>query len=456
MKILFFSLLISCSHLYADTNSDLQTFFGGLGFDGQVNSPATYESQAAGYATFGSIYERNRVRDIQLMHIDVPGYRSGCGGIDLFAGGFSFINSDQIVKFMQSILSAGAGYALNLALEVELPEVAHALQYMQKLAQEVNSGNYNSCEMGEDLVGGMWPQSRASQEQVCQDIGTHSSVFSDWASARQGCSTGSDEDTQLDKAKSDPAYAYRVYKNTNIIWDQVIQKNSFLSSDTELGEMYMSISGTVVFDDSGAITTYTSKAVDDNFIKGLLYGGKLPTYTCKDSGSTCIDVEYDASSFQTVNTQNGLVNQVKTMLNDIYSHLQNDTDLTDEEKGLISMTQSPVFSVLSADAQEGIGVQGVESLSEMVATDLLTQYLEDALDIIQSSLNGTQLDQGNIQDLFKSIQKAHEYVDDLDTKSRAKYQQALSINLDVQKMMSQAISNLSPMLRDALRNQQEA
>ncbi|ALA26650.1 conjugal transfer protein TraH [Piscirickettsia salmonis] len=455
IKTIALALSIACSQGYADTNSDLQTFFGGLGFAGHVNNPATYDSQAAGYATFGSIYERNRVRDVQLMHVDVPGFRSGCGGIDLTAGGFSFIKSDQIVKFMQSVLSSGAGYALNLALEIEMPEIAHALQYMQKLAQEINSGNYNSCEMGEDLVGGLWTKSRASQEHVCQDIGTHTGVFSDWAKARQGCSTGSDLDGQLDKAKKDPAYKYRVYKNTNIVWDQVVQKNTFLSSDKELGEMYMSISGTVVFDNNGGISTYASKAVDNNFIKHLLYGGKLPTYTCKDSGSTCINVEYSPNSFQTIAIQNALVNQVKKQLDDIYTHLKDDTDLTDEEKGLISMTQSPVFSVISVDAQEGIGVQGIETLAEMVATDLLAQYLEDALDIIQSSLSGTQLDQGNIQNLFKSIQQAREYVNELDVKSRAKYQQALSINLDVQKMMGQAMSSLSPMLRDALKNQQE-
>ncbi|MFW2572536.1 conjugal transfer protein TraH, partial [Legionella sp. 29fVS95] len=42
--------------------------------------------------------------------------------------GFSFIKSEQIVSFMQNILSNGAGYAMNLALETELPEIAHAMQ----------------------------------------------------------------------------------------------------------------------------------------------------------------------------------------------------------------------------------------------------------------------------------------------------------------------------------------
>lgn len=51
-----------------------------------------YQTQAAGYAALGSVYARNQVRTIRLAHVDVPGMRSGCGGIDLFAGGFPSSN----------------------------------------------------------------------------------------------------------------------------------------------------------------------------------------------------------------------------------------------------------------------------------------------------------------------------------------------------------------------------
>ena len=454
VSLLMVAIFMSFTVANADTNSDLNSFFSGIGFQAHGNQPSTYESQAAGYATFGSIYARNRVRDIQIMHIDVPGFRSGCGGIDLFAGGFSFIKASQLVKFMQSILSSGAGYALNLALEVELPEIAHAMQYMQELANKINSGNFNSCEMAEDLVGGAWPKSRAAQQQVCQDIGSHDSAFSDWAASRQGCSTGGKVDTQLDKAKADPRYNYRVYKNTNIIWDKVIERNQFLSSDEKLGELYMTISGTVVFDKTGAITPYPSRITDSRFIKALLYGGKLPTYVCKDSGKTCLDVDFSANTYQNINPSDSLVSQVKKLLNDIYSKLKNDEKLTDEEMGMISITQSPVFNVISVNAMSGIGIQGLDTFAEMVAADLLADYLSQALDIVQTSLSGTQLDQNNIQQLFKSIQQAREFVEQFDEKTRAKFQQALAINLSVQNMMKGSMSDLAPMFRQAVQNQE--
>ncbi|MCF6768409.1 conjugal transfer protein TraH [Thiotrichales bacterium 19S11-10] len=449
--LLIFSLI---SSVFADANSDLNNFFNNLGFQSHASSPSTYKSQAAGYATFGSIYARNRVRNIQIMHLDAPGFHSGCGGIDLFAGGFSFITADQIVQFMQSILSSGAGYAFNLALEVELPEIAHAMQYMQELANKVNSQNYNSCEMAEDLVGGAWSQSRASQQQVCEDIGTHTSVFSDWAQSRQSCATGGDIDNQLDKAKNDPKYSYRVYKDTNIIWDNVIKKNGFLSSDQKLGELYMSMSGTVVFDDDGAVTPYSSRVSNSDFVKAMLYGGKVPTYQCEDASSNkCLNVNFSGDTYQTITVENSLVSQVRKQLDDIYTRLKNNQTLTDEEIGLIAITQSPVFSVVSANAQEDLGTDNLDAFAELVAADLLSDYLSEAIDIIESSMSTLQLDQGNIQNLLKSIQSTKEYVKSFSNQARLQYQSVLNVSMSVNQLVKQSLSNLSPAFKDAIKEQ---
>ncbi|MCD8573853.1 MAG: conjugal transfer protein TraH [Gammaproteobacteria bacterium] len=75
---------------HANISSDLNSYFDDLGFDSNVSAPSAYQGQSAGFYTGGSIYARNTVRDIQMMHMDLPSYRAGCGGIDLFTGGFFF------------------------------------------------------------------------------------------------------------------------------------------------------------------------------------------------------------------------------------------------------------------------------------------------------------------------------------------------------------------------------
>lgn len=440
--------LFMTSLTHATASSELSHFFDNLGFANNVTGSHSYESQAAGFASLGSVYARSQVRNIQIAHVDVPGFRSGCGGIDVFAGGASFIKADQIVNFMQSILTSGAGYALNLALETELPEIAHSLQYMQKLANDINNTNFNSCEMGENLAAAAWPKSRAEHQQLCEDIGMHSGGFADWAKARQECSTGGNIDAQLDRAKNDPAYKERVLLDTNVVWD-ALQRNAFIASDSSLAEVYMSISGTLVFDEKGAIQTYPSLASNQDFVKALLYGGKLPSYQCKDSGakSKCVDI--NAQGSQMISQKDALVFQVQGLLDGIYIHIKEGTELTPSQKGLIELTQSSVFNLISASAQQNIGIQSSYELAQSVATDLLAQYLANSLQVIRASLSGKDIGTKNEERLFKSVTVAQQFVDHFNAESRARFNTALKTNELVQNNVKQALNSLTPMLRQA-------
>ncbi len=439
-----FILSFNINFVFADAGGDLNHFFNSLGFSGNTTSFHSYQSQEAGYVTMGSLYERNQVRDIQVMHVEVPGYRSGCGGIDLFAGGFSFIKSDQLIKFFQSILSSGGAYAFNLALVTEVPEIAHSLQFVHTVVDHINMNNLNSCSMGEDLVGGIWPKTRATNQIICQDIGQTTGVFSDWAEARQKCSTGDETSTMLDQANKDPRYRDRVLKNKNVVWE-AIEKNAFLAQDQGLAEIYLSLSGTIVFDDNGGMTTYPSLITNQNFIRALLYGGQIPSYICNDDH--CLSLS--SSSTQTIAPQNGLVFQVETLLQNIYNNIIHDQPLTDEEKGIIDLTQSPVFSIISSDAEQRIGLQGSHVLAESVATQLLAQYLNNSLNIVRTSLAGQQTGQANEKSLYENLQRAQQFVTQFNEENRERFNQVLATNELVQNMQSKALNNLTPLLKQA-------
>lgn len=429
-------------------SQDLTHFFNHLGFEANVTGSNSYESQAAGFASLGSVYARSQVRNIQIAHIDVPGLNAGCGGIDITAGGASFIKGDQIVKFMQTILSGGAGYAMNLALETELPEIAHSLQYMQKLANDVNNMNFNSCEMGENLTAAAWPKNRAAHQQLCEDIGAHTNKFSDWAMARQECSTGGQMEERLEQARQNPEYKERVLLDINVVWD-ALQKNEFISSNKGLSEVYLSISGTIVFDAKGAIQTYPSLATNQDFVKALLYGGKLPSYRCTDSGTPtkCVDINVQGS--QMIDASDALVFQVQGLLKGIYDNIKAGTALTPAQKGLIEMTQASVFNLISASAQQNIGIQSSFELSQSVATELLAQYLANSLEIIRASMAGKDLGSANEEKLFKSVQVAQQFVDHFNAESRARFNSALKTNQLVQSNVKQALNALNPILKQA-------
>lgn len=441
------ALLMPYSIVHASSAGDeLKHAFNSLGFSTNVTGSSTYQTQAAGYSSMGSINARTESRFLQVAHIDAPTVRSGCGGIDAFAGGYSYITKSEIVDFMKNILSSGAGYALNLALETELPEMASAMQFMQTIATKVNNFNMSSCELSESLVQGLWPKRRQAHERLCEDIGMNKNIFSDWASARQGCSNGSDFDNVMEQGKSDDKYNNRIQVNKNVVWE-AIRSNEFLKSDSSLAEVYMSISGTLVFDKKGGVKTYPSLAVTNSFIKSLLYGGKLPTYKCLDTDQKeCLNVDYKENSYQEIAVTEGLVYQVEALLNDIYQKIQSDTALTDEENGLIGMSNKEVFRLLSSNAQMGVGIQGAHVLSETIAAEILAQFLSNSLSVIRSSLAGKDMGKDSLNEIYKNIGRVQSYVDSVVKDSRQQFNESLTTNKLINDNVNVAMSHLGTML----------
>lgn len=424
---------------------ELQHVFNNIGFSTNTSSSSTYSTQAAGYSAFGSFYSRTDVRSLQVMHIDSPGIRAGCGGIDIFAGGFSFITADEIVRFMKNILSNGGGYALNLALETELPEMAHAMQFMQTIATKINNMNLSSCELSESLVQGLMSKRRQAHQKLCEDIGMNNSLFSDWAAAKNACSTGAAFDSTIAKGKQDPNYKDRILISKNVVWDS-IRANEFLKSDTNLAEVYMSISGTLVFDKNGSLSTYPSLATNRNFIKALLYGGKLPAYRCEESDN-CLTISFsNEHSYQEIPQKQALVFQVESLLDDIYQKILSDTELTDEEKGLISMSRSEVFRLVASNAQQGIGVQGAHALAETIAAEILSQFLSNSVSIIRSSLVGKEVDETVQKRIFGNLSQVQTYVAEIENNARAQFNQAMQTNHLINSNVKTAMGQLSPML----------
>ena len=56
-----------------------------------------YKLQGAGYYTGGNFTARTKVVNVNPVSIVPPGIRAGCGGIDVYTGSFSHINTDHML-----------------------------------------------------------------------------------------------------------------------------------------------------------------------------------------------------------------------------------------------------------------------------------------------------------------------------------------------------------------------
>ena len=223
----FAAVLSAATPARADVLSEMNRFWQGAAVN--TTGSTAFQGQASGHWTLGNLYLRSPVRSEQIATVNLPSFRSGCGGIDAFAGAFSFINSDQLIAFGRAVAQNAAGFAFELALETISPVIAETMSKLRALAQWVNSQNLNSCETAQALVGAAWSKNDRASAAICAAIGTGQGIFSDYAAAKHGCGAAGKRNSTL--ASASGAMADQVPVNVNYAW-KAIRASSFLARAT--------------------------------------------------------------------------------------------------------------------------------------------------------------------------------------------------------------------------------
>ena len=360
---LFAGLLACVPPASADVLSEMNRFWQGAAVN--TTGPTAFQGQASGHWTLGNLYLRSPVRAEPIATVNLPSFRAGCGGIDAFAGAFSFVDSAQLVAFARAIAQNAAGFAFELALETISPVIAETMSKLRALAQWANNRNVNSCETAQALVGAVWSRNDRASAAICAAIGTSQGIFTDYAAARHGC--GADQ----------------VPVNVNYAWEAV-QASTFLSADTQLAEFAMSVSGTVIVtaptadaDPAGPrVRVLEPLALDRRVTEVLMEGGgDLPVYRC-DTTARCLNPTLGRVS---VPADGGFRTRVAELLRDLVAAVRTDTAPPAAALGLVNLTTLPVYRVANtAAAYRGAVVdQEIDALAEAVALDLLQVWIAD-------------------------------------------------------------------------------
>lgn len=400
-------LLVLCAALLtvtpaasADVNSDMNQFFNKLGFASNTTQPGVWQGQAAGYAYGGSLYARTQVKNVHLISMTLPDINAGCGGIDAYLGSFSFINSEQLQRFVKQIMSNAAGYFFDLALQTTVPEIKTAKDFLQKMASDINSMNLSSCQAAQGIIGGLFPRTQVSQQKVCQDIAGESNIFADWAASRQGCTVGGKSDSVRDKASDKDKE--RVTKNINIMWN-ALSKNRMFDGNKELKEFVMTLTGSLVFGPNGEITPLSARTTDRSIIRAMMEGGTAKIYHCNDSDK-CLKVVADTPV--TISRDNALKSQITKLLASIQNKAVSDTPLDDKEKGFISSTTIPVFKYLVDPQMLGVSNSMIYQLTDYIGYDILLQYIQELIQQARAMVATGNYDEAVIEHINDNINDA--------------------------------------------------
>ena len=388
----------------ADLNSELGGFFNSMGAAGtNVTSPQAWQGQAATYVTGGGVYVRSANKTIQLASVTLPSLNAGCGGIDAFLGSFSFISKDEFVAFAKNIVSAAPGLFFDLGLKTVTPMLASAKDFLQQ-ASDVNSMNMSSCQSARGIIGGLWPATQETKDDLCKTIGTGAgNMFTDWAAARQGCGVGNQASQAENKVKDSAEYKDLILTSKNIVWD-MLERNDLFKGDRELKEMAITLTGTVIFDADSHPNPLASRAGDTKLVKAIMDGGDAEIYRCTDT-SECLNMTVKTV---TINAENGLNRRVVQMITDIATKARSDKEgLSDKEKAFINSTSIPILSYIIDPLSMGMNESVAVRMSGYIAHDMLIKYMREIIDETRGAITGKPLNDAAMSVINSNLNVAY-------------------------------------------------
>ena len=115
-------------------------------------SPGYFEGQKRGYMTTGSFSARWYTSNDYLFTAEPPRVKAGCGGIDVFLGGFSFLNFDYLVQKLQRILQSAPAAAFDIALSVLCEPCSKTIKSLEAMTDSLNSIQLDDCKAAKVLV----------------------------------------------------------------------------------------------------------------------------------------------------------------------------------------------------------------------------------------------------------------------------------------------------------------
>lgn len=388
IRNLIIALSLSTSALYAhpifagDLNSEVNKMFNDLGAIGNYTAPGAFRGQVYNTFSGGGLMLRAPNKTYQLMAIDYPTAKAGCGGIDLFGGSFSFISAAEFKNMLKNITAALPGVAFQLALETVSPLLGGITKWTKNLESMMTNAQINSCNTAKSLVSSAAEATGFSSSKACEDIAVSLGLESDYAAAAVRCKSDKGSILETARKSSDPLVKNKAPFVGNLTWESLKLAGNYL--DDKEREMVMSMVGTVIFypegrDDNPIAPTFTS-------ISQLLYGqsdaggGNVNQTVLRCNNYTnCDQVTIDSAYVHTPFTV-----KVEKLMRSIAEKIQSRTPIPNmsPEVGFVNQTSEPVYRMLSIGASfpsAATNEQLIGTYRDVIAADYAYMFLEKNL-----------------------------------------------------------------------------
>ena len=341
-----------------------------------TTSPNYFSGQQRGYYSGGGFSARWPSKVDYPITVEMPRIKSGCGGIDVFMGGFSFMNTDYLVDKLQSILDSAPAVAFDLALKTLCEQCSNTIKNFEALADNLNSMQIDECAAAKEMVGVVMDENGFHSTEVMREkLGT--AIKENKLS--QGISEMWDIITQEDKANNNVPQSGDVSRVTSGCNAEIT--STFLSGGSLLENVGNKI---------GIPTNHI------NLIRGLVGDVKLEgpanAYKVSYEAPCAENNPDDIKAFTTgevyAKDTGGTCNQITDTNRDLREYVQNTlTGIADkiETKGALSAVElsfletNPLSALPILKTAVGAGMQEatVAGLADITSNAYALQMLSD-------------------------------------------------------------------------------
>lgn len=336
-------------------------------------SPGSFEDQTRGYVTAGGMSGRVDVHDDYLMSLTLPKVKAGCGGIDMFLGGMSFLDPDYLVQKLESILQAAPAVAFQYLLETLDEKMGNIISKMEAATNYLNSIQVNDCRLSNRMV--QIARGDDNMSGIIEEMTGYKSVKEGFAKSyqqsREKIQANQNNPTEdlKDALANCPAEVTDIFRTGSLLshaatrvgagdWASVMR--------ARVGDVYMRWDATDKVPIFSAIPACPHQDSDSpqDFLAGKVQSRSL---NIPPSAADCAP-----------DSGKGALELARTRMQSIATKIRTRAALTAEERQFVANVRTlPVYRMLEWGVREGVPDSVIADTDELVALTLAYQMLND-------------------------------------------------------------------------------
>jgi conjugative transfer pilus assembly protein TraH len=370
LSISALALLAACGTVApAHAQSWAESWFDNVTY----TSPGSFEDQTRGYVTAGGMSGRVDVHNDYLMSLSLPKVKAGCGGIDMFLGGMSFLDPDYLVQKLESILQAAPAVAFQYLLETLDEKMGNIISKMEAATNFLNSIQVNDCRLANRMV--QIAKGDDNMSGIIEEMTGYRSVKQGFAKSYQQSrekiqANGNNPTEDLkDALQNCPAEVTDIFRTGSLLahaatrvgagdWASVMR--------ARLGDVYMRWDATDKVPLFSAIPACPRQDTESSadFLTGKVQRRAL---NIPATGADC-----------STDTGKGALELARTRMQSITTKIRTRAALTTDEKQFVANVRTlPVYRMLEWGVRQGVPDSVIADTDELVALTLAYQMLND-------------------------------------------------------------------------------